>query len=303
MFRFTTRQIEMFLAVCERGSFRKAAEGFGVSEAAVSNHIRTLEQQLGCSLFVRRRGAAATLSQDGIAFREGARVFVAKGIDLASQFGPAKESSTSYHCFTGPHLLDDIIRPALPQFLRDNSDIGLTLAQPKSSEWLRRAILAETVDCAFLIVRESGHLPNSEHVGTINMGIFATPSLVERASREGLSAIDYLLAPDGSADATGQLASLARAGIKEIKVACRYPFHDVGIRLAQEGVGAIVTLESIVRKLDTASILQPLQLTARWEKRLYINPAIPDPHARRLRGFFHSLDGRVLRGDGQIKVQ
>lgn len=299
MFRFTTRQIEMFLAVCERGSFRKAAEKFGVSESAVSNHIRTLEQQLGCDLFVRRRGATASLSQDGIAFREGAQVFVDKGIELASRFGPFKENRTNYHCFTGPHLLDDILRPALPQFLRDNSDIALTLGQPKSSEWLRRAILAETVDCAFLIVREPGHLPSSEQVGMVNMGIFATPSLVERASREGLSAIDYLLSPDGSADARGQLASLARAGIKEIRIACRYPFHDVGIHLAQEGVGAIVTLESIVRKHDTASVLQPLKLTARWEKRLYMNPAIPDSHARLLRGFFRSLDGHVPPGDGQ----
>jgi DNA-binding transcriptional LysR family regulator len=299
MFRFTTRQIEMFLAVCEHGSFRKAAEQFDVSEAAVSNHIRTLERQLGCSLFVRRRGTAASLSQDGIAFREGAQVFIDKGIDLASQFGPAREIGTSYHCFTGPHLLDDIIRPALPQFLQDNSDIGLTLAQPKSIAWLRRAILAETVDCAFLIVRESAHLPNSEHIGTVNMGIFATPALIERASREGLSAIDYLVSPDGGADATGQLASLARAGIKEIRIARRYPFHDVGVHLAQEGVGAIVTLESIVRKHDTASVLQPLKLTARWEKRLYINPAIPDPHARLLRGFFLSLDGHDSPGDGQ----
>src|SRR5690606_38657745 len=51
----TLRQLEIFLAAAEDCHFMRTANRFGISQAAVSSHIATLEAQLGKRLFVRRR--------------------------------------------------------------------------------------------------------------------------------------------------------------------------------------------------------------------------------------------------------
>ena len=50
-----TRQIEYFLAVAEELSFTKAAEKMYVSQTAVTQQIRSLEEQMGVQLFSRTK--------------------------------------------------------------------------------------------------------------------------------------------------------------------------------------------------------------------------------------------------------
>lgn len=49
------RQIQYFLALCEEGSFTRAAERCGVSQPSLSNAIKQLEAELGGPLFARSR--------------------------------------------------------------------------------------------------------------------------------------------------------------------------------------------------------------------------------------------------------
>src|SRR5208283_1583289 len=54
-----TDQLRSFLAIVDTGSFTKAAECVHKTQSAVSMHIRRLEEQLGCALFVKQgRGQA-----------------------------------------------------------------------------------------------------------------------------------------------------------------------------------------------------------------------------------------------------
>jgi LysR family transcriptional regulator, hydrogen peroxide-inducible genes activator len=48
-------QIRYFLALCDEGSFARAAKRSGVSQPSVSNAIKKLERELGGALFERRR--------------------------------------------------------------------------------------------------------------------------------------------------------------------------------------------------------------------------------------------------------
>ena len=48
-------QLKIFTAAAEHGSFTKAAEQFFITQAAVTQHIRALEESLGCQLFDRRK--------------------------------------------------------------------------------------------------------------------------------------------------------------------------------------------------------------------------------------------------------
>jgi DNA-binding transcriptional LysR family regulator len=61
----TFRRIEVFMAAVESGSFVAAADRLGVAPACVSDHVRLLERQMGCALFIRRRGRSSLLSEQG----------------------------------------------------------------------------------------------------------------------------------------------------------------------------------------------------------------------------------------------
>jgi len=59
-----TDQLRSFLAIVDAGSFTRAAERVNKTQSAVSMHIRRLEEQLGCVLFVKN-GRGARLSEEG----------------------------------------------------------------------------------------------------------------------------------------------------------------------------------------------------------------------------------------------
>jgi DNA-binding transcriptional LysR family regulator len=70
-----TDQLRSFLAIVDSGSFTKAAERVHKTQSAVSMHIRRLEEQLDCTLFVKQ-GRGARLTEEGERLIEFARRIV-----------------------------------------------------------------------------------------------------------------------------------------------------------------------------------------------------------------------------------
>src|SRR5262245_63636981 len=62
--RMDLRQLEIFARVAEFGSFSKAAESLHLTQPTVSEHIRTLEDELGVRL-LDRLGRGATVTRAG----------------------------------------------------------------------------------------------------------------------------------------------------------------------------------------------------------------------------------------------
>ncbi|NOW47370.1 DNA-binding transcriptional LysR family regulator [Novosphingobium sp. SG751A] len=285
MFRFTIRQIEIFLKVCEAEGFRRASDALGISEAAISHQICLLEEQLGGALFRRRRGAAIQLLPEGEEFREAAILFVRQGLALGQRLAPAAPHPTSITIHTGPHLLEDALRPALPDFLRRHPDINLNLVLPKARRWLKQAILADKVQGALLNVKAADELPHSDLLAQTEMALFACPTIAARIRANPALPIDLLLPNSEHPDAAAQIRYLRHAGV-HFRIAGHYPFHDVGIRMAAEGGGALVVLTSIVTSLAPAGLLERVQNLGTWQTRLYLSPHLRPDHALALRQFF-----------------
>src|SRR5690606_21699046 len=64
-----TELARTFLSVVAAGNFVKAAERLFVTQSTVSARIQSLEQQLGCQLFVRNK-AGTTLTPAGQQFQK-----------------------------------------------------------------------------------------------------------------------------------------------------------------------------------------------------------------------------------------
>lgn len=76
MNRITLRQLEYFIAVGKAGSIARAAEAVNVSSPSISAAIAALEEELGLSLFVRRRARGLSLSAAGRQVMERAEAVV-----------------------------------------------------------------------------------------------------------------------------------------------------------------------------------------------------------------------------------
>ena len=66
---FEDSRINVFMAVCEEGSFTKAARRLGISQPAVSQNISEIEKGVGARLLERSRNSL-TITEEGKLFKE-----------------------------------------------------------------------------------------------------------------------------------------------------------------------------------------------------------------------------------------
>jgi len=87
MSEITLRQLEYFAAVAETQSITEAARRCNVSQAAVSLALAQLEEAVGATLAIRRRGKGIALTPEGQAAATRARQVADQVVDLASAVG------------------------------------------------------------------------------------------------------------------------------------------------------------------------------------------------------------------------
>lgn len=289
MFRFTVRQIEIFLEGSRLGSFRRAAEHLGISQAAISEQMRLLEAQLGATLFLRRPGRTIALTAEGEAFREGALAYVRSGRELGQMF--RQRVPQQVRAFVGTFLLNEYVRPGLPYFLTNNPDIIMDFNQSLTGSAIDEAIERGTIDCA-LLSRPKGHpRGNFRSLTTEPAYIFANRALRDVAERDGLSSIPFIIWSIPPLHRASQLQLLASAGVIHPKIHSEVQHHDVATELAANGTGAVIMLQSTSRILDPAHRLIPILQLGMWERRLYIAESLDHDVQTRLYDFFNDVAG------------
>ncbi|MGM7669929.1 LysR family transcriptional regulator [Microbacterium sp. A93] len=85
--QLTLRQLELFVAATEHGSFTAAAQHAYVTPNAVSLAVGELERVLGVTLLVRHRARGVTTTPAGIQLVEGARALLRQAADLQLTVG------------------------------------------------------------------------------------------------------------------------------------------------------------------------------------------------------------------------
>ena len=137
------KQLEVFLAVADSGSFSRGAEATFITQSTVSQHIAALESELGVKL-LDRTGRGALPTEGGKLLLEHARRVVAGAREIEQtmrRFRGLEEAELRVggSNIPGDHMIPEV----LSLFLTRHPGVRLTLLQGDSREILDRVAREE----------------------------------------------------------------------------------------------------------------------------------------------------------------
>ena len=125
--KYNLNDLTAFVTVAREGSFTRAAAQLGVSQSALSQTVRGLEEKLGLRLFTRTtRRVAATEAGERLLATVGPRL---EGIDadLAALSEMRDKPAANIRITASEHAADSILMPVLHKLLRDYPDIKVEI--------------------------------------------------------------------------------------------------------------------------------------------------------------------------------
>lgn len=143
------RQLRCFIAVAEELHFGRAARRLDMLPSALGRHVRLLEEVLGTPLLLRTT-RNVTLTQDGVAFYEDARLLLAKADEVGRQF---RERGRRRSPVLRVGAIDTAAAGLVPELLHDfrkhRPDVTVQLIEDKTIRLLPR-LLSDRLDLAFV---------------------------------------------------------------------------------------------------------------------------------------------------------
>lgn len=139
-----------FIAVAETGSFSKAAERCCITQGAISQQIKTMEECLGCTLFVRN-ARHLTLTEAGQELLPLARRVVCADNDCKDRLHSMKGCSGVLRIGVGS-FVEPYIRKAAVRMMKEYPAVRLVFVYEKA-EYLNRLLRNHEIDLAFSLNR------------------------------------------------------------------------------------------------------------------------------------------------------
>ncbi|HWJ69617.1 MAG TPA: LysR family transcriptional regulator [Sphingobium sp.] len=235
---FTFRQLEIFVEAAADSNFRKTADRLGISQPGISKQIRALEKVLGKTLFVRARGAAAQLSEDGETLLASAHDMLAR----QRRLNPARTEAAAVlrlRVITGDYLLDHLIKPALPLFYKGYPTITLDFQVSNERGRILDHVRTGKADLALYTgSRPDPDIRNSEIVSTVPCSLYAAPEIARRVGGDiALIAQTPFVLPSTPRARSWVLGALERVGLQPNIIAARTQFGDVLAEMVRDGFG------------------------------------------------------------------
>lgn len=293
---FTLRQLEIFELLCDLRSFRLASEKLGISQAAVSNQMKALEDQLGVRLLTRDSGRRPQLTPEGSAFLHDLAPFWGAGDRLAAhrrgRSRQAAEPPRRVKAMVGLQLLEEYVRPKLGPFLREHPEIQLMFDSAAAYFGPRASLAKEYFDLG--IFSENTAVPldgGLVEIARIRCGVYGHKSFAEGRrlplTPAELSQLPFVMPPEGSFHEGETLTMLARHNIKPARVAARTQYFDVLSAMIESDGVVGVSLEPLLKPEQRAATAMLYRLDD-WRLALYRNPQAPQPQTRTVEEFLVS---------------
>ena len=256
-------RIDTFLTVCEYMNYTRAAEALCITQPAVSQHIRWLENQYGVPLF-RYTGHHLTLTPAGEALRRVASTMKQDALSLRRQLNLAEEAAGAL-CFGATPTVSTYLLPApLAAYHKDHPGAPIAL-RVSNTQRLCEMLDAGEIDFAIvegyfykgdydaLLCCHERYLP----VCTPGYSFSAPPARLTDLLREPL-----LVREQGSGSREIIRRSLNRQNMDLEDFACKIEIGDMNVlkQLLLQGCGIAFLYESAVRQELNAGTLREIPL-------------------------------------------
>jgi DNA-binding transcriptional LysR family regulator len=291
---FTFRQLQVFASLSATRSFRHSAESLGISQASVSSQMKTLEDQLGVSLFARGRGQRTRLTAEGMAFLDDLRTFEAAGEALAAHRRRVVKDEmmqVRYRLLVGQGTLDKYIRPKLDRFFAVHPHIELTFEWHVPSSELARDVAEDRYD--FILVHrlmDAPTEPSLRELAQLRGGIYGQRKFAEARqlplSLEEINKLPFIL-PISYPTEPEMLEFYWKHGIRPRHVTGRTQHYDVMVAMVERGVGVACLTDSILspERRDEVVMLRQLE---NWRLMWYRKDTEGDPRCDAVQSFLMS---------------
>ena len=156
------RQLECFVAVAEELHFRRASEGLGLSQSALSERVSALEHELGARLFFRTT-RQVSLTQAGSEFLQDAKRILS---DIDRSVANVRHSADSDLHHIRVSGVDEAISMLLPlallAFRQTNPKVHVQILEISSSEQHSQELITHRTDVAFVRTPQEDEFITSE---------------------------------------------------------------------------------------------------------------------------------------------
>jgi DNA-binding transcriptional LysR family regulator len=235
------QQVRCFCSALELGSFTAAAEALRVSQPAVAEQIRKLEQALGADLFVRA-GRGVVPTEAGRAFAEHAARSLRAVEDAADSVGELtalRAGTVAVGAFGEPSAwrMDELVAA----FLRRHPNVSVRLIGLNSSAIANRVRRGELEAGVVLLPIDDDKLDVRPIVRDEVLYVTAYPDRTRQpATIERLAATPLVFYDAESADhdpIRRQLAERAQALGVRLQPKVEVELKDIALRLVAAGIG------------------------------------------------------------------
>ena len=197
----TLKQMEVFVAIAEAGSFSKGAEKSGITQSTASQHIMGLEEELGMRLFDRGRGGAL--------LTEAGKLFFSRADRILSDCSGSRAAIRRFLCMEDVTLrvgASDVpgawmIPSILVQFQKMHPKVRLEVVQGNSRSVLRK-LADEEIEICFVGGRFDDERISFERMGEDSIVCAVSPELANGhnggLSQAGLCKVPLIGREEGS---------------------------------------------------------------------------------------------------------
>jgi len=233
----TFAQLRTFACAAQTGSFAQAAEKLNISQAAVSEQIKILEERLGRVLFRRRKGTTPVLTSDGESVLQSVDTILAAAQEL---FDPHRRiaESVRVRISAGPYVMERYLRPLIPQIYHEYPEVEIDLLPSVSPEDASRLIESGELELAiYAAPADADDPPFAQVMRDLPMVAVAAPGTKERLKSGKCSLEDFQFIFPMRKDFG---ARWAKKCLRELCVAPRTPplfteFVDVIVQMVEDG--------------------------------------------------------------------
>jgi len=255
----TLKQLELFLAITDQRSFSRGAEVVSLVQSTASQHIRSLEEELGSRLFDRSK-KGVYLTEAGRLFEQHARRICTDCDDARlamRRFAGAEEAILRVGASTIPAacLIPDLLGP----FTAAWPGVRLELVQGDTREVLR-LLQADAMELALVGGRYDAEQIVFEPIANEQILLVASPALqLKRLDHcDDLLQLPLILREPGSGTRQVVDAALVQAGIQlsALRVVAQLGSSEAIRRAVLSGAGCGFVSSLAVERELAAGVLQ-----------------------------------------------